>query len=372
MNADRNRLIVMLGTDMRSPGGITAVLRRYFDWGLDREWPIRFIATYRRSGTADKLLTASRALLSFTALLAAGRVSAVHAHTAARGSFWRKSVFLMLGRLAGARTILHLHDGTFPDWYWKRCGPLRRAAVRFVMHRMDRLVVLTPGWTEEIGRIAPLARFAVLPNPVSPAGRTRQPAAAEILFLGRLWREKGIDELLGAVGVLRDKHPDMRLVCAGDGDIAALRARAERHGLGGRVVFPGWVEGEAKEALMARATVLVAPSWFEGLPMNVLEALMNGIPVVATRVGGIPDAVGPDAGLLVPSRDTAALAAALDRVLSDGALRERMAAAGRTRALQMYETSRVMAQVGELYESLGLRRLCGRPVDAPSSCPGGS
>ena len=250
----------MLGTDFSAPGGITAVVRAYAEGGLFARWPVRFLATYRRNSLANKLLTALQALCRFVTWLLAGRVSAVHAHTAARGSFWRKSVFLMLGRLAGCRTILHLHDGSFPAYYREKCGRLAKWAVRFVLARMDRLVVLTPGWVPTIMEIQPAARFEVISNPVVALTIPRSPQPGEILFLGRLWREKGIFDLIDAAARLVQEFPEVKLVCAGDGNLDLLRERIGRLGIEKNFYFPGWVEGPAKDALLARATIFVLPS----------------------------------------------------------------------------------------------------------------
>lgn len=343
----------MLGTDFSSPGGITAVLRSYRDGGLFLQWPVVFLPTYRRNAVFSKLLIAATSLVRFIGLLASGRVAAVHAHTAARASFWRKAIFLLLGKLAGCRAILHLHDGSFPAYY-KKCGFVRRGAVRYVLARMDRVVVLTPGWLTTIREIQPRASYVVIANPVAPLSVPRTPVSEEVLFLGRLWQEKGAYDLVDATARLASEFPGMRVVCAGDGDVKALQARAAELGVAQNLSFPGWVDGAAKDALLARASIFVLPSYFEGLPMGVLEAMINGIPVVATPVGGIPDALGRDGGLLVNPGDVAALAAALGTLLRDPALRARMGAYGRERARELYACDRVLASIGELYRQLGI------------------
>ncbi len=350
----KDRFIVMLGTDFSSPGGITAVVRSYVDGGLFERWPLRFLPTYRRNTTADKLLTAARALLTFSGWLLRGQVAAVHAHTAAKGSFWRKGLFLLLARCAGARAILHLHDGTFPHFYQDLCGPLRRRAVRFVLARMDRVVVLTPSWAEYIGRIEPRARTAVVANLVVALPVPRAPEAGNILFLGRLWRDKGIFDLVDAAGEVVRRFPSARFVCAGDGDLAALRGLIAERGLAEHFVLPGWVDGAAKQALLVRAALFVLPSYFEGLPVGVLEAMVNGIPVVASDVGGIAEALGGDAGLLVTPGRPEQLAAALCRLLGDAALAAAMGAAGRRRAEREYEQEVVFQKISSIYTSLGL------------------
>lgn len=350
----RERFIVMLGTDLRSPGGITAVVQAYVDGGLMQEWPVRYLAPYHRPGTAAKLVTAARALALFLWWLVSGQVAAVHAHTAARGSFWRKSLFLLAGRLAGVPTVLHLHDGSFPAWYATR-SPRAQRLVRAILLRMDRVVVLTEGWQQTVGAIAPGVRLAVLRNPVVLPRAPRRAEPGLVLFLARLWPEKGIHELLEAVVQLRRLHPRLRLVCAGDGDMPALRARLVAAGIDDIVELAGWVDGAQKDALFARAEVFVLPSYFEGLPMGVLEAMAWGVPVLATDVGGIPEALGRDAGLMVPPRDVAALTAQLHRLLADAALRDALGAAGRRRAASLFARGQVLADVARLWRELGLR-----------------
>lgn len=349
------RFVVMLGSDFSSPGGITAVLRSYRDAKLFQRWPVVFLPTYKRDATIDKLLTASVALVRFIGWLLAGRVAAVHAHTAARASFWRKSAFLLLGGLAGARTILHLHDGSFPAYYSEKCGGLRRWVIRAILGHMDRVVVLSPGWLGTMRDIQPAARFEVIANPVTTISVPPAPRPGEILFLGRLCPEKGILDLIDASAALANEFPELRVVCAGDGDIASLRKRAAALGLNHNVVFPGWVDGPVKDELLARASIFVLPSYAEGLPIGVLEAMINGIPVVATAVGGIPDALGSEAGLLVPPGDPAALAAAMAALLRSSELRRRMGSAGCHRAEACYARDKVLARIGELYLGLGIQ-----------------
>lgn len=348
------RIIVMLGSDFSSPGGISAVLCNYRDGGLFARWPVKFLPTYRGSSAADKLLAASTALLRFVGWLLTGRVAVIHAHTAARASFWRKSAFLLLGSLAGCRTILHLHDGSFPAYY-HRCGSLRRWAIRAMLGRVDRVVVLTAGWLATIRDIQPAARFMVIANPVTALAVPPDPQAGVVLFLGRLWREKGILDLIEASAMLAQEFPELRVVCAGDGDIPSLRRRVAELRLERHLFFPGWMDGPAKNELLARASIFVLPSYAEGLPIGVLEAMINGIPVVASKVGGIPDALGSEAGLLVPPGDPAALSAALARLLRDPELRRHMGSAGRRRAAEMFAGENVLARIGELYLQLGIR-----------------
>lgn len=343
----------MLGTDLRAPGGITAVVQAYRAMGLFDDWPLRYLPTFRRRGLADRLQVMTQALLRYGGWLLRGEVAAVHAHTAARASFWRKSLFLLLGRAAGVRTVLHLHDGSFPDWYAARSGATQ-ATVRWMLRRVDRVVLLTEGWCAWLQALEPAARCRVVRNPVALAPQPPAPRPGQVLFLGRLWREKGIDDLLRAAGRIAPQVPALRLVCAGDGEIDRVRTLAAELDLTARVELPGWLDGEAKASALREAAVFVLPSYAEGLPMGVLEAMAQGVPVVASDVGGVREALG-DAGLLVPAGDVAALADALRTLLLDPARAAALGQAGRARAQALFAPAQVRASLAALYGELGLR-----------------
>jgi glycosyltransferase involved in cell wall biosynthesis len=157
--------------------------------------------------------------------------------------------------------------------------------------------------------------------------------AADFVFIGELRLLKGIMPLVEALATVRraDRAP-ARLVMAGDGpDRAALETRISELGLEGRVVLAG---AQPARTMFARGSVVVVPSLAESLPYVVLEAAAAGKPVIATRVGGVPEIFGPDAGQLVPAGDPAALGSAMQAALDDPAgstaagmrLRERVAA----------------------------------------------
>jgi len=350
--------LVMLGTDFSSPGGITAVIRAYQEAGLFERWPVRFLPTYRRNTLGDKLLTAAKALGQFSLWLVRGEIGGVHAHVAGRGSFWRKSAFLWLASLGGASTVFHLHDGSFPAWFGGR-SRLARQLILATLRRVDRVVVLTPSWAAWVKRVEPAACTLVIGNPVALPERSRETLPARILFLGRLWQEKGIFDLVEALAIVKKEIPDLIAVCAGDGVRAEVLAKARALGIADCLRLPGWIDGAEKTAELRQASVFVLPSYFEGLPMGVLEAMAQGVPVVATEVGGVRDALGNDAGLLIRPGDVSALAEALLAILRDRALRERMGEAGRQRVEAEYASPRVMKKLDDLYLELRLARPAG-------------
>ena len=321
--------VVMLGTAVRTRGGISAVVSTYREQGLFERWPIDYVATHRDGSFLVKLLAALRALAQLLLLVVRHRNAVLHVHSASRASFWRKAVFMAIGLLAGWRIVFHLHGGGFARFHGEECGPVARAAIRFFLDRAALIVVVSDRWKGWVRGITANPRVVCIPNPVAlPPHVERAREAGLVVFSGRCEAAKGIFDLLEAAGVLRAQVPGLRIECAGDGDLGKVQRYAQALNMGARVKLRGWLDRGAAEALLARASVFVLPSYAEGLPMSLLEAMAMGCPVVATSVGGIPDIVEDGVnGLLVEPGDAAALSAAVERILDDDALAERLGAA---------------------------------------------
>ena len=184
--------------------------------------------------------------------------------------------------------------------------------------------------TAEAGGV-PRSKLRVIHNPAPPVSASTQPGSPPLLlYLGRLYPEKGVRNLLEACRILRcgssvSDRREFSLVVAGEGP---ERERLEKFALSNRlpVAFPGFVEGRAKEELLARAAFLIFPSvWYENCPMTILEAFRAGKPVVASDIGGIPELVRDGVnGLVVPPDDPPRLARAAVRLLDDPRLRAKL------------------------------------------------
>lgn len=156
--------------------------------------------------------------------------------------------------------------------------------------------------------------------------RVTRDDAPRLLFVGWLDREKGVQELLDACRAIADTHVfTLRFVGEGNHSDAARRVVAAS-GLESRVTFSGWLRGAALQEAFASADVFVLPSWEEGLPNAMVEAMATRLAVVVTAVGSIPDVVVHETdALLIPPKDTNSLSAALRRIIEDVPLRRQLA-----------------------------------------------
>lgn len=238
-------------------------------------------------------------------------------------------------------------------------------------HRADAVIALSSRLADKLtAEGVPPARLHVIPSGVNPAlfrGPFERPwpevGAPRVVFVGRLVRQKGVHVLLEALPHLRSKNATVLFVGEGP-ERARLEERTRVLGVGDRARITGFVPHDLVPAVLAHADLLVLPSVYEELGSILVEAMQAGLPVVASRTGGIPEAVTHgDNGLLVAPEDPIALAAAIDRVLSDEALARRLARNARARA-HRYDWDHLAGQVVDVYRDVIHRRPSARAAIA--------
>ncbi|HUZ80315.1 MAG TPA: glycosyltransferase family 4 protein [Thermoplasmata archaeon] len=278
--------------------------------------------------------------------------------------------------------IVHAHAfGFFPTWAGRLAQQLRglplvitphfdggsgsrlyaRAVARGTLAGADRVVALTQSEAISLATLGvDRERIRVIPNGIGTEDflprRGPRPDAGPvtILYVGRIDPEqKGLDDLLRAVALLeRPEAVSVRLVGEDWGGATALRSLATGLGIDHVIIWTGAVPQDSLRREYASADLFVLPSHFEPFGIVLLEAMAAGLPVLATRVGGIPEVVADGVtGSLVPSGDPSALAHALDRLASDPLLRTRLGDCGRTRALD-FSWPRLIPKFLELFHEL--------------------
>jgi len=237
------------------------------------------------------------------------------------------------GSAAGSAAVVAMQQVARQGNIWDRPG---RRLIALTDFARDKLVS---------GGL-PAGRIVVKPNFIDMAEPAATPdTRASILFVGRLSREKGVDTLVDAARLL----PHIAFTVIGSGpDEERLRAAAP-----GNMTFAGALPNVAVRAAMARALALVMPSiWYEGFPMTVLEAFAAGTPVIAARIGSLPEIVAKGAGLLFTPGDPSSLSAAIAQLLSDTSAAALMGRAGQERASTLYGPSANALQLEAIYTSV--------------------
>ena len=308
------------------------------------------------------------ATLRLARLIRRERPDILHTHTAKAGTVGRVAA-LLAGRHRPPIVVHTFHGHVLRGYF----GPMRslvfRLLERWLAGHTTALIAVSPQVRDDLValRVAPPERFVVirlgieLGERVAGAGDGRvesrrylgiPPDRFAVGWIGRMTAVKRTDDVLVAFKRLREDGVEAVLCMVGDGpDRPQLEQRAHELGIVRDTLFLGYQEDVAQ--FYAAFDALVLPSSIEGTPVSAIEALAAGRPVVATRVGGVPDVVeeGED-GFLVEPGATEELAERLAQLAADPELRERMGRAGRDRVLPRYAVPRLVDDVDRLYLSL--------------------
>lgn len=264
------------------------------------------------------------------------------------------TVGLLASRFAGTGWSLTLHGISEFDY---PAGLLLRDKIeaadfvacvsRFGMAQAMRLI--PPGQWSKLAIVRCGIDLADLPPRIDATSQGDRPV--QVIAVGRLSPEKGQSGLLDAMEMVHRRGIPVTLTLVGDGpEGEALRAQVTRQGIGSVVRFVGRQDERATLALIAAADMLVLPSFMEGLPVVLMEAMALGVPVIATRVAGIPELVRDEvSGLLFDPADWVGLADAITRLAADQPLRRRLAAKGRRRIESDFAIERAVAPLPALF-----------------------
>jgi len=342
--------IYMIGPSLYQKGGIVTVIQGLKSFLIRPGVSVIFLATTANGTKLNGALAFLSTWLKLVVACTLRRADLVHLHMASRGSCLRKSLLAMTCWILRTPFVIHLHGAEFRTFYRDELSVLGRAWVRFVFKHSARVIALSVAWQNWLETTLALTNVTVVFNGVpSLEENNDQRATPTVLFLGRISKRKGANELITAMRKVTRQVPDAVLELGGDGDLDAYRKLAA--GLP-NVHFLGWVDDADRTAALARATVYCLPSWNEGLPMSVLEAMSAGLPVVSTPVGGIPEAVENGVtGLLVQPGDVEGLTEAICKLLLDPEKAKSMGKIGQARHRDKFSTEAMGQGCLEVYAS---------------------
>ena len=277
---------------------------------------------------------------------------------------------VIFSRLAGKKIIVRLESGGDTGDLLHVARLRQGSFVLDCARRADFFIALSTQIEEELCECGfQHKKILRIPNSVDttlfcPAPHAQSNGPPIISYIGRLKKEKGVEVLLKALRLMQGTTPRIKTVIIGDGDQRTiLQNLAAEYKIGDQITFTGELPGSASVVpYYQKSHVIVMPSYSEGMPLVLLEAMACGVPVIASRVGGIPEVLvmpttsEPDAGgywraesgLLIQPGDAEALSAAILRLVSDSGLRQELAQKARTRA-EAYSLERVVEQYRQLF-----------------------
>ena len=352
-----NSINITIATDINGNGGVATVLTGYQVSGFFDSTNTRLIATHKvgRLGRLGLILNFLLAIAQLIIIFIKHRVGIVHIHMASRGSYSRKSIIVRMSKLLGAKVIIHLHGAEFQVFYNNESSSKKQSHIRSTFNLADKVIVLSTQWQQWLNTIVDTpSKTCVVYNAVPVLSLPQKTEEKDIiLFLGRLGKRKGVDDLINAFSLISQKYPNSELHLGGDGDEDFYNKVIVDLKLEGKVKLLGWVSGDDKAQHLANASIYCLPSYNEGFPMGVLEAMSSKVSVVSSKAGGIPDAItDKQEGILIEAGDVDALAGALSDLLGNPELRELYASAAFKKYTDNFSPEVINAQLESIYDEL--------------------
>lgn len=280
--------VLSIGCEYKSPkGGIAQILYNYANFVYST---FKFIPISGKGNKFIKLLKMIRGMFCFIVKISTNpSIKIIHIHTASNNSFRRSAMYVKLARVFNKKVIIHVHGGEFEKFYEKN-----KELVTNTLDSCNCIICLSKKWSVFFKQIAKCKRIEVVNN-VIPYPEKRiieKDGKLHILFLGLLCKQKGIYDLLNVLVNHREVFGNkIVLHIGGNGETKQVKSYIHEHQIEEFVKIEGWVDGDRKKELLSLCSVYVLPSYAEGLPMSILEAMAYRMVIISTRVGGIPEIV---------------------------------------------------------------------------------
>lgn len=341
--------VLMIGPARSVHGGISGVVNNYYEAGLNEQVELSYIGTMVDGGKIRKLWQAVWAFARFVCKLPFCEI--VHVNVASDASLIRKSFFIRLAKCFRKKIVIHQHGGNIEAFYQEQ-KEKRQKKIRKVFDMADVFLVLSVELQRFFQGIIEPSKVILFPNAVSvPAGVNKKYGQQQILFLGRLCKEKGLGELFAILPQLHEQFPKMRLLLGGVWESEELRSQAET--MKEYVTELGWVQGHRKEEYLQQSDIFVFPTYFEGQPVSVLEAMAYQCGIIASGVGGIPQMIeDKKTGILIEPQNTKSLQDALQTLLLNPEQCRKMGKMAGEKVKREFSIEKSVEQLVVLYRKL--------------------
>lgn len=341
--------VLYIGPDIKGKGGISSVLASY-----EKMIPaFHYMSSNSRKGTIMGVFALMKLMLLLPYFCYIKGIKIVHIHGASRKSFARKSLIIRFAKLMRRKVIFHCHGGEFKT-YVAEAG---ESKVLKVLSKCDAIVVLSQKWVDYFKNDLGLKNVVVINNIVEPAQSfDENPTSSKklkLLFLGAICDNKGVFDMLDVIAANKANLVGrIKLYIGGNGEVERLQSVISQTQLGEIVEYVGWVTGENKNRLLKDCDIVMLPSYIEGLPITLLEAMAYAKPSITTNVGGIPEIIESGKnGVIITPGDKDALYEAIKLFVENPNLIAEYGAEGLNRVVDFYPQS-VKVQLENLYKQL--------------------
>ena len=344
--------VLMIGPNKLENGGISSVVNSYYDVGLDKDKNLQltYLDTFKSGSLLKKISVFLKSIIVFRNNIKENDI--VHIHMSYRGSFYRKSIFVLMSKYKNKKVIIHIHGSEFKKFYDKSNNFIKKY-IENTLNKADYVLALSEEWRENLISIAPKSRVEILHNSIIvPKYDYKNYKFKNILFLGRLGKRKGVYDILKVANSISSKFPDCKFILAGDGEIENVKKICNDLSIN-NIIIPGWISGYDKVNLLKEATIYILTSYNEGMPISILEAMAYKLPIISTKIGGIPQLIDNGVeGFLVDAGDILGLENSINKLLESEELRKNMGENSFKKVEKDFNLVKNIEKLKSIYKSL--------------------
>lgn len=349
--------VLVIGNDTSLKGGIAISIQQILDYNwISKGFEMNYIPTYNNKNSIYMCLFFAAAYIRIFFSLCWRKPDVVHMHMSFKGSFYRKYLVQRLCNLFKVPVVIHLHGSQFDKWYENASDKLKEK-IRRMMREAAVFIVLGEKWEKCVTAIEPKVNAQIVYNAVNIPNEIAEwnDERFQILFLGILIKRKGVEELVRAFHKIVTLKPEknIKLVMTGTGEEEAnLKRMIAEFGLEDKVTLAGWIGDDEKHKLLRESQLFVLPSYNEGMPRAILEAMSYGMPIVSTSVGDISvTVIDGENGYLVTPGDVDSLASKMLSIVDNKALYEKMGASSRQLTIEKFSDTAFFDKLAAIYGS---------------------
>lgn len=347
--------IVYISPDVKAKGGISTVLKNYLNSNLNGKYNIICISSHVDGSIARKFVQVIYGWIKLLFYLELSHVDIVHIHGSDVISSKRKYIYFKLAYLFNLKLIYHFHGASFSEQISNTSIFWRKRIIE-MFQEVDLVICLSNSWRDEIKKIAPHANIVVVPNSVKLpllSNRVNNSEKIAILFLGLIGERKGLFDLIKVFMRLLKDGNNIVLNIGGNGDITKLLSAIFDLGIKKNANYLGWVSEEERDRLFRNTDIFVLPSYGEGMPMSILEAMSYSVPVISTLVGGVPELIEDgETGILVKPGDLGVLYEKINDLIHNEKYRKKLGENGRLKVERHHNIIDHIQRIENIYESI--------------------
>lgn len=346
----------MVGVDESTKGGMWTVVENYLK---NKEFVTKndliYIPTSITGCSAiKKIVFTLKAYWQIIKVFKNNKIDIIHVHMSERASIYRKRIIMEYAKIKRTKIILHMHGAEFEILY-KQMNKFKQDFVRKTLNFADKIIILGEYWKEFIGELVDEpSKICVVYNAVEVPEKYEYSIENNIiLFLGSVSKRKGIYIFLEALkNVSNLLQNSFEVKIYGPSVEEDITDKVKRLGLEKWVEYGGWLNEIDKKEVLKRSAINVLPSFNEGLPMTILEAMSYGVPTITTTVAAIPEVVNNNNGALVSPGDIEALADQIIKIALDYDYRLQLSKQAYVDAFSKFSVDRHISSIQGIYEEL--------------------